>query len=96
MTLHRRQRPDGARYTSVDAVSHSGKAEHSDLGGSGPCLHGLSDSISGQGWQGDYYIKNDLRVSLSRAPARHDLEADLADMSVEQQIKNKLQQGKKY
>jgi hypothetical protein len=57
VTLRRRQRPDGARYTSVDAVSHSGKAEHSDLGGSGPCSHGLSDSISGQGWQGDYYIK---------------------------------------
>jgi hypothetical protein len=30
---------------------------HSDLGGSGPCLHGLPDSISEQGWQRDYYIK---------------------------------------
>ncbi len=76
VTLRRRQRPDGAWYTIVDAISHPVKAEHSDLGGSGPCLHGLSDSISGRGWQGDYI--NDLCVSISPAPARHDLESNVS------------------
>ncbi len=76
VTLRRWQHLDGARFTSATASSHSRKAWYIDLDWRCLCLHGLSDPISRQGWQGDYYI-NDFCVSLSPAHARHDLEGKL-------------------